>query len=390
MNDQTLTNRKRVASVALVAVIAIGAVALGVWKYSAIASASAAAANQPEPMESVMAAAATERRHRPTTAAIGTVVALRSITLRNELAGTVRRVALTPGQVVEPGTVLVAMDVSVEEAELKALEAQAQLAEVSLARMTRMTQQRAASAMELDQAQAERDVARAQMQRTRAVIERKTIRAPFRARVGISDVHPGQYLNEGTQLTTLQGMDDAAHVDFTVPQRVATTLNRGANVDVLTGNDDATPVRATILAIDARVDPTTRNTTVRAKVDDARTISPGASVRVRVPTGPERAAVTVPVSALRKGPGGDHVFVIALDKQGKSRANVRPVLAGAVLGDDVVIEQGLTAGEQVAVSGSFKLRDAVLVAVSGAPPGKADPSDVTAEEDAPVVARGGS
>jgi membrane fusion protein (multidrug efflux system) len=389
-----MNHRKRVASIALLAVVGGTAAVLGLWKYISISAASAAAANQPEPMESVMAATAEQRPHRPTTAAIGTVIALRSITLRNELAGTVRRVNLTPGQIVEPGTVLVGLDVSVEEAELKALEAQAQLAEVSLGRMQRMTQQRAASAMELDQAVAERDVARAQMARTRAIIERKTIRAPFRARVGIADVHPGQYLNEGTQLTTLQGVDDAAHIDFTVPQRVASSLSRGATVDVFGDSENDKPVRATVLAVDARVDPNTRNATVRAKMDDASAIAPGASVRVRVPVGPERKAVAVPVSALRKGPTGDHVFVIAEDKEGKTRAHVRPVVAGAVLGDEVVIEQGVTPGEQVAVSGSFKLRDAVLVAVAGSPPEQAQPLDIAPDDSAagdarsPAVARG--
>jgi membrane fusion protein (multidrug efflux system) len=246
--------------------------------------------------------------------------------------------------------------------------------------------------MELDQAVAERDVARAQMERTKAIIERKTIRAPFRARVGIADVHPGQYLNEGTQLTTLQGVDEAAHIDFTVPQRVASTLRRGSTVEIFGDSDAGTPIRASILAIDARVDPNTRNATVRARVDDASAVTPGASVRVQVPVGPERSAVAVPVSALRKGPAGDHVFVIAEDKQGKTRAHVRPVRAGAVLGDDVVIEEGLTPGEQVAVSGSFKLRDSVLVAVAEPPqaqPLDNDPEDSSAgEEHVPAVALG--
>lgn len=389
-----MTTRKRLASIALLAVLGGGAAVLGLWKYISISAASAAAANQPEPMESVMAATAEQRLHRPTTAAIGTVLALRSITLRNELAGTVRRVNLTPGQIVEPGTVLVALDVSVEEAELKALEAQAQLADVSLDRMQRMTQQRAASAMELDQAVAERDVARAQMARTRAVIERKTIRASFRARVGIADVHPGQYLTEGTLLTTLQGVDEAAHIDFTVPQQVASALRKGGVVDVFDESESVKPIPATILAIDARVDPNTRNATVRARVDDASAVAPGASVRVLVPVGPERDAVAVPVSALRKGPAGDHVFVIAADKQGKTRAHVRPVVAGAVLGDAVVIKEGLAAGEQVAVSGSFKLRDSVLVALAGSPPDSAQPLDsapeapTANEENTPAVARG--
>jgi membrane fusion protein (multidrug efflux system) len=90
-------------------------------------------------------------------------------------------------------------------------------------------------------------------------------------------------------------------------------------------------------------------------------------VRVRVPAGPPRKAVAVPVSALRKGPGGDHVFVIAPDKDGKPRAHVRQVESGAVLGDEVLIHAGLSAGEQVATSGSFKLREAALVAIASDP-----------------------
>jgi len=86
-------------------------------------------------------------------------------------------------------------------------------------------------------------------------------------------------------------------------------------------------------------------------------------VSVHVPLGSARPAVAIPVSALRKGPGGDHVFVLAKAQDGKLRAHERPVQAGDVLGDEVVILQGLAAGEQVATSGSFKLREAVLVAV---------------------------
>jgi membrane fusion protein (multidrug efflux system) len=260
--------------------------------------------------------------------------------------------------------VLVALDVSVEEAELKALEAQAELARTLLARTERMAERRAASQVELEQARAERDVALAQIARTKAIIARKTIRAPFRARIGISDVHTGQFLETGTQLTTLQGVDEAANVDFAVAQAVAAGLKVGEEVRVI-GTSDSTPVAARIVAIDARVDPTTRNAMVRARLKDSHvTPAPGASVRVQVPVGPERKAVVVPVSALRKGPEGDHVFVIATAKDGKPRSQVRKVIAGPVLGDEIVILDGLAAGERVASSGSFKLRDAALVALT--------------------------
>ena len=340
---------------------------LAAWKYAAARDASAVAASQPEPVETITAALATEREHRPVTTAIGTVLALRSVTLRNEIPGTVRHTRLAPGQVVDAGTVLVALDVSVEEAELEALEAQAALAQATLARVERMAAQRAVSAIDLDNARAARDVALAGVARTRAVIARKTIRAPFRARVGIADVHPGQFLESGTVLTTLQGIDEASNVDFAVSQDVAAALREGQPVSVM-GADGSVPLAARIVAVDARADPDTRNATVRARVEGgSRLVAPGASVRVQVPVGPARTAVVVPASALRKGPGGDHVFIIAAGKDGKPRAQLRQVTSGAIVGDEVVILSGLAAGEQVAASGSFKLRESALVAVSGTP-----------------------
>jgi membrane fusion protein (multidrug efflux system) len=353
----------------LAGVVSVG-VGLAAWKYTAIQAAVAASANQPEPMESVTVAFAREVEHRQTATSIGTVLALRSITLRNELPGTVRYVSLTPGQIVDTGMVLVGLDVSVEEAELKAQEAQAALARTVLDRRKNLSHDRATTQEEVDRARADLDIALAQIARTKAIIARKTIRAPFRARVGMADLHLGQYLNEGTELTTLQGVDDAVHVDFTVAQQVAAGLQAGDSVEVSAAGQSS-PISARIVAVDARIDPTTRNAAVRARIEGAANApSPGASVRVRVPVGSLRKAVAIPASALRKGPGGDRVFVIELDKSGKTRAHVRPVESGAMLGDEVVIYAGLSAGDQVAVSGSFKLREAALVVIARSPEDK--------------------
>jgi membrane fusion protein (multidrug efflux system) len=356
------------SSLLLVTIVAAG-MGLSAWKYASIQDARAASVNQPEPMEAVTVAVAQEREHRQTTTSIGTVLALRSITLRNELPGTVRHVRLTPGEIVDAGFLLVTLDVSVEEAELKAQEAQAALAKAVLDRRRNLRQDLATAEEEVDRSRADLDVALAQIARTKAIIARKTIRAPFRARVGIADVHPGQYLNEGTQLTTLQGVDDAAHVDFTVAQAVAAGLRVGDSVTVSPAGATA-PIVAKIVAIDARIDPTTRNAMVRARIERAANApAPGASVRVQIQVGQPRMAVAVPVSALRKGPGGDQVFVIVPDKDGKSRAYVRQVESGPVIDDTVVLHAGLSAGEQVAASGAFKLRDAALVAIAGNPEG---------------------
>ena len=139
----------------------------------------------------------------------------------------------------------------------------------------------------------------------------------------------------------------------------ALTLGTAA---VLTGTDQR-EIAARIVAVDARIDPVTRNALVRARIEGRDAPAPGASVTVRVPVSRSVTAVAVPVSALRKGPGGDYVFVLAADSAGKTRAHLRPVQSGPVLGDEVVILAGLAAGERVAASGSFKLREAVLVNV---------------------------
>lgn len=345
-------------SVALIAVVAAIGIGLALWKWTTLRASAGAA--QPELAEVVEATTARAHEYRPTTTSIGTVVALRSIALRNEVAGTVHTAALQPGAVVEAGTVLVTLDTSVEQAELAAQRAEAKLAGTRLARARQLVTHGGMSVEELDNADAQYRVIAAQIERTQAVIARKTLRAPFRARVGIADVHPGQYLDQGTLLTTLQGIDDAVYVDFVVAQQVAAGLRTGDSVDI----EGAGAAR--IVAIDARVDAKTRNTTVRARIDAARAIAPGASLRVRAAAAAAHNGVAVPTSALRRSPEGDHVFILAQAADGRLRAKLRRVQAGIVLGDEVLLERGLQAGERVATSGSFKLRDDALVQLAAA------------------------
>lgn len=363
-----MTRTGLLGSVILLGALAGGSYALVQWSHDRDESAKAAASQVHEMPQSVTTAVAESRDFRRSTVSVGTVLAMRSITLRNEVAGTISNAALIPGSVVEAGTLLVALDVSVEEAELAALAAQAAFAQSEFERISALRNDQIAATVELDRVRSERDVAVANVARTKAVIAKKTIRAPFRARVGMTDLHVGQYLEEGTQLTTLQGVDDSVHVDFTVPQLVATGLREGDTVEVFGLTEKPTP--ASVVAIDARIDPQTRNAWVRAKLSAAAVPAPGASVRVRVPVGETISVVAVPVSALRKGPSGDHVFVITSDGSGALRAHVRPVEAETMVGDVMLLASGIEAGEQVAASGSFKLREAALVEIAGTKSGE--------------------
>src|SRR5688500_848619 len=286
--------RRWVAGFVLLALVLGTGVLLAAWKQNTNEEAAAAAASQPEPVERVTLATAEARDHHATTTAIGTVLSLRSVTLKNEVSGTIVRASLKPGQVVEAGTVLVALDTSVEQAELRALEAQAKLAETMLDRRQRLLQHGATTQDEVDQMSAQRDVAQAQSARLRALIAKKTIRAPFRARVGLSDVHPGQYLDQGVELTTLQGVSEDVHVDFSVAQSVAAGIQLGSNVEVRTSQGQT--LTAQVMAVDSRVDRDTRSATVRARLAAGPNgPAPGASVRVLVRLGETNKAVTIPV-----------------------------------------------------------------------------------------------
>lgn len=366
-----MSSKSILGSVVLLGAIAAIVLGLAAWKRGKLAE-SASHGAMTMPPDAVLTKVASEREYQRTTISIGTVMALRSVTLQNELAGTVRRVDLAPGRIVEGGTVLVALDTSVEEAELAALEAQAELAATMLGRMERARETKGASDTEVDRARSERDVLLANVARTKAVIAKQKITAPFRAKIGLSDVHVGQYLSQGTTITTLQGVDEAANVDFTVTQDVAAMLKPGHHVAV-SGNSSTTVVDAVVVAIDARVDSATRNAVVRARIEGpaSQILPPGSAVRVRVPVGAPRKTVVVPASALRRGPGGDHVFVVEPGANGALVAHQRPVQSGPLLGDEVVLESGVTAGERVATSGSFKLREGSLVVDAGEAPGAA-------------------
>jgi membrane fusion protein (multidrug efflux system) len=362
-SSQIMKHSKWIAAIVLVLAVAGTAVALGLWKINSWDKSAKEAALMPEPMEVVKTAIAEERGFARFTTMTGTVRALQSIVLKNELDGTVAETKLTSGAIVEAGDLLVAFDISVEQAEMKAQEAQAEFARLTLERVTPLSKGQAVAASELDRARAERDIALAHIARIQATMDRKTLRAPFHARVGLADLHKGQYLEAGTVLTTLQGIDDAVHVDFQVPQEVAATLQPGSTVEIVS-SPTSKNVSAKIVALDARTDVNTRNLMVRARIEGAGGVapSPGSAVKVRVPAGTIPNAVGIPVTALRRGADGDFVFVLAKDDQGKERASLRPVKVAALEGEIVYLIDGLKAGEKIATTGSFKLREGALVA----------------------------
>ena len=368
-----------VGSVVIIAALATVVGGLMILKSRSNAKQAAMAAMMPEPTETVKAALAVEQPFQIVIGAVGTVVAKRHVILSNEIAGSITEVLFDSGQIVQAGQVLVRLDASVDKAELGALMADLKLATATFSRLSEAVKSGAASAQDIDSARANLERATAKIAELESRIAKRTLSAPFAARTGLRNVHPGGFLAEGAQIVALQGLDDYVYVDFSLPQLQAAFLGVGSVVKLkpstlVIGEGIEADVPATVRAMDATVDLATRNMRIRAEAPNAADVlKPGMFIEVRVPMGPARKVVTLPVTAIRKAPFGDQIFIIEPDAKDpkQMRARQRFVKVGANMGESVIIESGVKVGETVATDGSFKLREGVLVYAQLSEPTKA-------------------
>lgn len=332
---------------------------LGYWKWKSIQKAMQAGP-PPEFPEAVAMATAEMRPFQRSFQAVGTIQAIRHITVATEVSGKVMHVGYESGQTVEADTPILRLDTSTEEADLKAAEAMVRLNQATLDRYEQVTAN-AISKQEVDRVRAELDQSKARAEQLKTTIAKKEIRAPFAGKMGMRDVQPGQYLAQGEQITTLQGTSDEVYVDFSVPQLQAAAIPLGATVSVMLPGAE---VPARVIASDPRIDMTTRNARVRAIMPSMQgRLSPGMFVDVRIPMGEAQEVLTIPPTAVRYAPFGSYTFVIEPDpKDAKAlRAHQRFIKPAGAAGDRVMILDGLKAGERVATDGAFKLREGSLV-----------------------------
>jgi membrane fusion protein (multidrug efflux system) len=344
----------------ILAVVGIAA-GLGVYKYREIQVGAAAAQATPEPVEAVVSARAREGEWSATTRAIGSVVAMRQVEIRNEIAGVIAEIGFKSGDVVEQGALLVQLDVRQEQASLAAAEADARLAKLTLDRREGLRNSAAFNQQELDRSREEHAAAVARARNLEVIVDKKRIVAPFHARVGITDWQPGAYIDAGTLIVTLQGVAADAYVDFSLPQDSAAAIRTGTRVTLSGPAVPGGSTTAEIAAEDNSADGSNRAVRFRAVAKGfGETLRPGTFVDVTVVTSKPQPTVLVPLASIRRSPGGQHVFVL-VEEDGKLRARMRAVTTGAVQDDEIAVHEGLKAGELIAASGSFKLREGLLV-----------------------------
>lgn len=325
-----------------------------------------------QPAVTVTAEPAKGERWEPGIPAIGTFRAIKGVDVAPQVAGVVNRITFDSGQQVEAGDLLVTLDTAVEEADLKSDQALLKNAESDLDRQRALVRRGAASRTVFDAAVSKRDSAAAAVERNKALIRRKTIRAPFSGRLGIRNVDIGQYVSPGTVLVTLQQLDPI-FVDFPLPEQNLRILVPGLTVEVKTDSHPGQVFHGVVESIDARVNAETRSITVRAQLDNPkRALLPGMFANITVRTGEAREVVTVPRTSVTYTLYGDSVFVVkeSKGKDGKPDlvAERRFVRVGDTREDRVAIEDGVKPGDRVVTSGQIKLQSGARVAIDNSAP----------------------
>ena len=354
----------------LIMLILVGAVLGGLFGFKTfvngkIKEAMAGMANMPQ---TVSATKAETSDWQPKIDAVGTLRAVRGAELSLEVPGVVETITFQSGDEVKAGQVLLTLRKEDEEARLQSLEATASLAQITYDRDLKQLKAQAISQAIVDNDEANLRNARAQVAVQKAILDKKTLRAPFDGKLGLRQVDLGQFLAAGTMIATLQSLNPI-YVDFLLPQQAVAQIAVGdrvrAKIDAFPGHT----FEGKITAINPKIETGSRNVQVRATLPNAdQKLMPGMFAAVELDTGAAQRLVTLPQTAVSYNPYGSLVYVVDDKGKGaeaKSELVARQVFVttGATRGDQVAILKGVSEGDTVVTSGQIKLRNGVPVVV---------------------------
>lgn len=306
---------------------------------------------------------------QPQIKAVGGLRAVRGVDVTSEISGLVRTLYFKSGDETEAGKLLFQLNADSDVAQLHSLEAAAALARTVYERDKKQFEVEAISRAALDADAADLKSKEAQVAQQAALVEKKSIRAPFSGRLGISTVNPGQYVNPGDKLVTLQSLD-LIYVDFYLPQQDLSRIRLGQSAMVTTDTYPDQSYGGKITVINPKVDPDTRNVQVEAIISNTKhQLLPGMYASIEVLAGAVKSYLTLPQTAVIFNPYGDTVYIVqeaSGTPGGKPGLVVRQsfITIGETRGDQVAILSGVKEGDTVVTSGQLKLKNGSPVIVN--------------------------
>ncbi|WP_345859410.1 efflux RND transporter periplasmic adaptor subunit [Shewanella algae] len=323
--------------------------------------------------------------------AVGELEAAVQIAVAAETSGRVTALHFDSGQQVKAGELLVQLNDAVEQAELLQQEAQLLAAESAYRRLVSLAADNLASREALDNALAERDMARAAVARTQAQIAQKAIKAPFSGTLGIRKIHLGQYLGAGETIAQLVD-NSQLKINFAISEAQADKLELGQTLQLRTDlrPDESWPAKLSAIEpivgssrmlqlqaillpkpIDGesddkeRVDdkPAEKAASYPSQENGAAKLRAGMFARVALEKS-RRQALMIPESAITYNTWGETVFRVDAGEQSLTAHKVA-VKTGQRQNGWVEVISGLSLEQLVVTSGQLRLSDGVQVSSTG-------------------------
>ncbi|HEX4264427.1 MAG TPA: efflux RND transporter periplasmic adaptor subunit [Verrucomicrobiae bacterium] len=316
-----------------------------------------------QPPETISSAVVHEEKWQDTFSAVGSITAVQGVTVTPEIAGTISEIAFESGAVVAKGDLLVRFDTSTEEAQLKAANAQLEWARLSLERANKLRADSTVSQSELDQAEATFQQGKANADAIQAVINKKTIRAPFGGKLGIRQINLGEYVDAGKPIVSLQSLTPV-YADFSLPQQALAQVKTDMTVRVTMDTYTNKEFEGKLTAINPNLDEVTRSVRLQATLQNPdQLMRPGMFARIEVVLPSVENVLVIPATAILSAPYGDSVYVIEKGTNAPNSLVVRQqfVRTTRARGDFVAVESGLKPGDRVVSAGLFKLRNGAAV-----------------------------
>lgn len=309
-----------------------------------------------------------EANWQPIITAVGSITPVQGATISAELTGTVAEIGFQSGTPVKKGDVLLKLDASAEQAQLRSAQADGELAKADFDRARDLAARKVISAAELDAASAKFTQKKAAVDNIQSLINKKEIRAPFDGIAGIREVNPGQTVNAGANLVTLQGLDQV-FVDFSLPQQQLSEVEPGLPVKVTTDAIQGREFDGKLTAVNSAISATTRSVSLQATIENAdHALRAGMFSRVKVLLPQNKPTLFIPATAVSYAPYGNSVYVIEKkhdDKTGKDALLLRQqfIRTGETRGDFVAVTENLKKGDEIVSTGVFKLRNGMDVVI---------------------------
>ncbi|MBK8663402.1 MAG: efflux RND transporter periplasmic adaptor subunit [Ignavibacteriales bacterium] len=282
---------------------------------------------------------------------MGKVIADEWVDLSPEVAGKITKIYFKEGSSVAKGQLLVKINDSELQAQLKKNDVKLQLAAQNLDRQKKLLELNGTSQEQYDNSMFEYRSIEADIDLLKAQIAKTEIRAPFSGQIGLRYVSEGAFATPGVKIATLQNKS-ALKIDFTVPQNYSIYMKEGRTISFTTGNE-VDPLQAKIYAIEPGVDQQTATLKVRAYVSGRSVeLIPGKVVEVLVSLSAPVQTILISSETLVPEISGYSVFMY---KAGKAVSI--PVQTGDRNEKVVQILGGIAEGDTMIVSGLIQLRN---------------------------------